>query len=1028
MLRVQDHTEGDGSGRRCYAVVMFADLCDYTPLVELMDPEEVSDLTSQLLELATGVINKHGGIVNQVYGDGVLAIFGYPLPQEDDARRAVEAALELHSAMHRASWHIAAGQPRLHSGIDSGLIFVRRGSALRGQYDVTGDAFNTSARLCAAAARDEILVSESVLSGIEAFFSYEAQGSLELKGKRLPLRVHRVTGHSGVRTRLEARERSGMTTFVGRDRELERLSQLLAEARAGTPRIALVSGAPGIGKSRLLAQLIALAAATDNTQVLRGSCESYGDVAPLQPVVQVLRHVFGLQQSTLTADDSTQIVTERVRALGAMVSEHLETYLQLLSLRPLPADATEQQSMTLALAQLVGVIATQATAVLVLDDWQWADDTSRKVLEAIYRSSEGRRLCVIVGMRAGERIDPILESAETLPLEPFSKAESVHMIHELRPSVLDLGITEAIHRRSGGNPLFLEELCRSLPDDALAIERPLVPTTLHGMVQARLNQVSAAQAALLQAASVIGNDFSEELLVQVLDRADAREVLAEITRGDLVYATEVEGVFRFKHGITREVVYDSVRNAERRRLHRVIAEAIERAAIPGCLSEQYEALAYHYRGSGEHERAATYAELAGDKAMLTASLDRARLQYLTALTELVKLPMSPEQKRRWLVIGNKWAGVYVYSPSRQQMEMLQQAAGYAAELGDLGAQAHIAHWRGWTHYVLGEIPEAITHTRQGLEFAQAHCDPRILAQLWSTLGQCYVVAHEYTDALECLDRGIELKRARVKGRKGSVVAQGFAYGLSCRAILYAWRGEFDLAELDILEAINLVRGSGHPIEGSVLGNDCIVKLHRGEWAACIASSQRCCAIGHQVNAAYLFAIGKVLGTYASWKSSGEATFLRELRQAVDWLQELDTALWSSLSYGFLADAYATAGQFDEARHFAERALARAKLRDPLGEAMAYRVLARLAKRASTEVHEFLHRAFASAEAHRSRREAALNQLLVAELRLTSSADAIRAGTMALAEFESMGMRWHAEEARRAVSLARDSQLSRDATG
>jgi tetratricopeptide (TPR) repeat protein len=478
-----------------------------------------------------------------------------------------------------------------------------------------------------------------------------------------------------------------------------------------------------------------------------------------------------------------------------------------------------------------------------------------------------------------------------------------------------------------------------------------------------------------------------------------------------VYATDRAGVFRFKHGIMREVVYDSVRMAERRQTHRAIAEALEGNAGGGA-SDAYEALAYHYRGSGDHERAASYAELAGDKAMLTSSLDRARMQYSTALAELSKLPMTLERKRRWLATSAKWAGVYVYSPSRQQLDTLGQAAVYAAELGDAGAQARTAHWRGWIHYVLGEYADAIAHIRDGLELAQRQGDERMLAQLWTSLGQCHAAAGEYGDALESLTRGLQLKRAAVHGRRGSVVAQGFAYAIGCKAVMHADCGDFELAETDIAEALEAVSGSGHAIEGSVLGLQCMIAIYRGDWAACAETARRSGKVAERVHSAYVFSMAAAFDALARFHVDASTSALVEMRRAVEWLDTRDTGLFSSFNYGCLAEALACAGSPDAAREYAQRALQRKQCRDPLGETMAHRALARIAD-ARALASEHVRAALDSARARGSRRDVAVTELLAAELDI--DLELVQpAAASALAQFERMGMRWYSDQARRVL--------------
>ncbi len=1009
---------------RPYVALLFADLCDSTGLGEAIDPEESVRLRQQLEDIALQVVSKHGGRVIQVYGDGVLAVFGYPTPQEDDARRAVEAAIELHEAVRRAVWIPAMPtgfEVRLHSGVHAGRVFAREGDELHGRYELVGPAVNTAAKLCEAAARDEILVSDAVLNGIEAFFLTELAAPIPLKGKQGPLETHRVRGRSDVSSRFEARARDGLTAFVGREAELRTLEEVVADCSPGEPGVALVSGPPGIGKTRIFDELRRRVSGS-GTRVLYASCDNYGEMPLFGPFLQVLRHVFALEHAE---EDPAAIrqVQQRVRELGPPVEAQADRYLELLSLRPWRSDAAgraEHEHVARAFVPLFAALAARERLLLVLDDWQWADDASREVLDQIRRTGTDRGACILVGARAGGLPETGFEDVDGLMLQPFSEAESAKMIRALRPNILDLGVTRAIHARTGGNPLFLEELCRSLPTDALAGERALeesgLSTTLQGLIQARVNSLPAAHARVLGAAAVVGNEFSAALVSKALPDEKVEKILEELCHGDLIREVGLGQSFRFRHGIMREVIYETVRLAERRHIHRAIAVAIEEGSSKRESSDPFEALAYHYRGCADFDRAARYSELAGDRASASFALDRARFHYSTALSELDKIAPTVELKRRWLRVYSKWAGVYVYSASRQQLETAQQGSRYAADVGDEAGRVYAEHWRGWMHYVLGEYGEAIEATQQALLLAERLGDDRLVAQLSATLGQCHAAAGERDEALAFLGRGLQLKRIRAGGRQRASLPLGFAYAVACRASLLADLGDFDEAHRDIEEALVAVKGSGHAVEGSVRALECMVHIYQGEWQRCIDTAAHCREITARVNSAYTFAMVSLFGAYARFELDATEETLQDTIQAVEWLDARGAGLFSSFNYGCVAGAFASAGDLSRASGYARRALRRGEQRDRLGETMAYRALARIEAGqdpGGAGAEELLARAFRSAEERGSRRDVAVTTLLRAELE-TAAGQRQAAETPAgdaLADFERMGMPWYAARAR-----------------
>ena len=213
-----DGDEREAAGRRCHVTLLFSDVCDYTSLAEALDPEDAYRLRRYVEQLVTAVIRKHGGTISQFYGDGTLAVFGYPTAEEADSRRAIEAALELRELTHGPALEglIPTGfRLGMHFGIHSGLVFAREGDSLHGRVELTGDAVNTAARLCSVAVQDEVVASDTALHGIEAFYLSEPIVDLELKGKRIKVVASRVIRASGVSTRFEARARRGLSPLIG---------------------------------------------------------------------------------------------------------------------------------------------------------------------------------------------------------------------------------------------------------------------------------------------------------------------------------------------------------------------------------------------------------------------------------------------------------------------------------------------------------------------------------------------------------------------------------------------------------------------------------------------------------------------------------------------------------------------------------------------------------------------------------------------------------------------------------------------
>src|SRR6478609_7802489 len=374
---------GELSERRCRVTIMFADLSDYTSLNENNDPEDVAELRRRLMQLVSDVVVSHQGLLNQFVGDGVVAVFGLPKAHEDDGRRAVAAAVELQERLRTSDWGIGPPNLRLkmHIGVHAGLVFASRGNPLHGHYQLTGDAVNTAARLCSAAKRDEVIVSGAALRGLEAFFETETVQPLQLKGKSEPVPAFRVLGSLTVESRLLARSRQGLTPFVGRQRELDQLDRLLAEARESRGSVLCVLGDAGLGKTRLLDEF-AQRAGRANVSVLRGWCESYGGVSPLRPFLQIVRELLPIPKDAALELRIAQL--ERgLEAFGEPLRQHLPAFLQLLSIRDWTDQATteaRQRAVISAVSELLLAVVERRPQVLMFDDWQWSDGASLQVL------------------------------------------------------------------------------------------------------------------------------------------------------------------------------------------------------------------------------------------------------------------------------------------------------------------------------------------------------------------------------------------------------------------------------------------------------------------------------------------------------------------------------------------------------------------------------------------------------------------------------------------------------------------------
>lgn len=1001
------------AARRCRVTLLFADLCDYTSLSEASDPEEVADLRERLMEMASEVVAKHKGTVNQFVGDGIQAVFGFPEADEDEVRHAISAALELGErarALEETAALPADFRLRMHSGVHSGLVFASSGDPRHGRYQLTGDAVNTASRLCSAAGRGEVIVSESTLQGFEGFFETEQVQPLTLKGKKQPVMALRVLASLPTETRFHARSKLGLSPYVGRQAELAALEAGLVRAEQGEGAALCVVGDAGLGKTRLMDELRQRSAQA-GVRVYRGSCDSYGGVTPLRPFLQIVRELLPVSEGAPVADRSAQ-VRSALSALSEELLVHLPAFLQLLSVRPHTVPATESHKLAgvTAVTALLDVVFKQGPLVLLLDDWQWSDGASIQVLGRLLRVLPQHACFIVVAARSLDHDDIVLGNTPRISLNPFSEAESMRAAGYLLGESPGETALRQVHGRSGGNPLFLEELCSALRRRSWVVEEldAGVPNTVHSLLRARVEGLDTHSAKLLRVASVIGNEFSDWLLARVAGVEDLETQLSSPQLTGLVVPSEASGTFRFKHGLAREVVYETIRVAERRELHRKVAEALEAHYHDVGLSDQYEPLALHYSGARDPERGAKFAELAADKAASSSALDGARTHYTAALAQLDELPLDSNLQSRWLNIVIKWSATSVYYPTREQLAVLARAGEYAQRLNDEARLAWIEHWTGWLFYALGGADAAIERLNRSLALSTKLKDQRLTGQVLVSIGQCHAAAGRYEPALDYLDRGLELKNAQPP------LGVGSAYALGCRGLVLGDRGEFSAAYEHFDRALQIVANTGNAMEGSLLGLRGLVQIWQGSWQDALETAARGRATGERVNGPYVLAMCQAIVGYARFRLERDIDALESLRRAVKWLESRDIHLFLSFCYGHLALAELEVGRHDDAREYANRALRRARSGDPLGEAMAQRALSRIALARGDVATARLHQRLAreSGERRGSPREAALAAYCLGQI---ESADghadqARRAFGEAHSAFGTLSMNAHAGEA------------------
>lgn len=947
---------------RHYVTLLFSDLSRSTELAGAMEAEQYAALLSTLRIAYQETVPRWGGTIVRVQGDGLLAMFGHPVPQEDAGRRAVQAALALHQSVVRLAPRLPAGFAlQLHTGVHAGLVLIGEGDIERGRFELMGTAPNIVARLSDAARPHEIVVSDETLGPARRFFGASAPSMIKVKGRDAPILVYRIEALAETAAGVEARSRQ-RAPLVGRHQEFAQLAQALAAACTGRPVGVEVAGPPGIGKTRLVEEFLHHAHQRD-CLVLRGSCDAGLGAAPLQPFRQMLQSLGMAEMPT------------RPQGFGA-------AFEQLAAEQPL---------------------------VLFVDDWQWADDASHQTLDRIQRKS-GLRVLTVLTRRVGGGSNPVTPGFSAITLGPLDEATASAAAAAQLPGA-DPFVVAQICARAGGNPLFIEELCHSAArGDSGRLAAPSSPAGwLNQLIESRVQSLGPALVDMLRTAAVIGNVVPAWLLARITGCAPDSPLLRELAEQDFLFPGEHAGTLRFKHGVTRDVIYASVGLLQRQWLHLRIGVALMQHA-PDQGQQDAEALALHFGAGGDAPLQAQYAELAGDRALAVSALDRARAHFHAALAALERGDLVGERALRWVDIVERLAMVCMFEPERSQIALAERAVALARQHGDAQRVARARHWLGCVHYALGEPRQAIVHGERALREAEQAGDDPLAIQVVASLGEAHTAAGQYQRAAALLDRAIAVKRSHRSGRRTNV---GLAYSLVCRGVVLGDHGQFETAAQCFDQAQECIVGLTHQIGTSIEGWRAAVLLWQGRWSDAQAAAAESARIAEATRSLWQLSIARAIGGYADWMQQRDPAAVEGILAAVDWVQPRDSGLFRSLSHGWLAECLQALGRVGDARRHALAALQRGRRGDRVGLAMAARAMARLAAASGQPAAAQRQLAFAHrvAQARGSAHERAVTQLAEAEL-AAGSGDAARAASLlaqAIAAFDRLQMPWHLDQ-------------------
>ena len=701
-------------GERKQVTVLFADLKRSMELLADRDPEEARQLLDAVLERLMEAVHHFEGTVNQVMGDGIMALFGAPLAHEDHAVRAGYAALRMQESIGRYAEELRRQQGldvQLRVGLHSGEVVVRAiGSDLRMDYTAVGQTTHLAARMEQLARPGTTLLTADTLRLVEGYVEVTPLGPVPVKGLQEPVEVYELLRAGPVRSRLQAAVARGLTRFVGRDTELEHLRQALARAGAGQGQVVAGVGEAGVGKSRLLYEFTR-SHHTHGWLLLASNSVSYGKATAYLPVIDLLKGYFGIEPRDDTRRRREK-VTGKLLTLDRALEPTLPAFLALLEV-PVEDqqwhafDPPQRRQRTLEAIKHLLLRESQVQPLcLMFEDLHWIDAETQALLDSLVESLPTARLLLLVNYRPeyqhGWGSKTYYTQLRLDPLPPASADELLQALLGDDPSLAPL--TQLLIARTQGNPFFLEESVRTLVETgvlvgergAYRLARPLeglqVPATVQAVLAARIDRLPPEEKRLLQTAAVIGTEVPWPLLQAIADAPDEalHRGLAHVQAAEFLYETSLfpERAYTFKHALTHEVAYGGLLRERQRLLHGRIVAAIEQREADR-LADHVERLAHHALRGEVWDKAVAYCRQAGDKALARSASREAVTCFEQALVALAHLPEGRERHEQAIDVrfGLRNA-LGVLREYGRILTYLREAEGLAQALGD-------QHRLGW---------------------------------------------------------------------------------------------------------------------------------------------------------------------------------------------------------------------------------------------------------------------------------------------------------------------------------------------
>jgi class 3 adenylate cyclase/tetratricopeptide (TPR) repeat protein len=847
-------------GERKQVSVLFADLKSSMELLADRDPEDAQKLLDPVLERMIEAVHFYEGTVNQVMGDGIMALFGAPLAHEDHAVRACYAALRMQDAVDRYSAEVtrAGGPPiAIRVGLNSGDVVVRSiASDLFMDYSAVGQTTHLAARMEQAASPGSILLTTSTLRLAEGLVQVKALGEIPVKGLSEPVEAFELQEAGTARTRLQAAAARGFTPLVGRQAPLLTLGEATDKALAGHGQIVGLVGDAGVGKSRLVWEVAHSDRARD-WLVLESTFTSYGQTIPFFGVVELLRTLFKIEPW----DDVARVhdkVTRSLRAGDQPLEDGAPPILALLEALPggdafHALDPQERRERTLVAVQRLLLRESYGQPLLlILEDLQWADSETLRCVDAIIGSLPGARICLVLTYRAGYehrwasktyysqlRIDPLAPpNAEALLQALLGNDPSLHALRQI------------VIERTEGNPFFIEETVRMLAEErVLAGMRGAytfaggmldvqVPGTVQAVLASRIDRLPDPDKRLLQSAALIGKDVPLSLLRAITESSDAelRMSLARLQAAEYLYEARMfpDLEYTFRHGLTHEVAYASLLLERRRELHARALTAMEEL-YANRLTDHVDSLARHALGGERWDKAVDYLRGSGARAYRRGTLRKALDRYEQALVLLPRLAATDDNVRRGIDVRiDLHPPLFSLGQIPRLTQLHEEAAQLAHQLADEPRLGRVLARLGLYAFADADYMRGIDYAQQALDIADRTEDVELRLVTLYLLGINHGGLGNVARVIELLGQIVDGPHVELAKRITGLSASPYVLACVWMASSWTWFGDFSRAGSYAERAVRAADESDHPYAQAIAYTWRVIPMaYRGEFVAAL---------------------------------------------------------------------------------------------------------------------------------------------------------------------------------------------------